>query len=207
MSTARLRPTDAPDASEPAWEVAYLFPPQGEWDDGDYLGLTTNRLVELTDGHLELLPMPTEYHQDVVITLFQLITAFVEARGLGKTSLAPLRMRIRRGKFREPDVLFMKGENAARRQGGFWDRADLVVEVVSEDDPSRDWEKKLADYADAGIPEYWIADPRDKTLTVFTLDPGAAAYREAGRYREGEAAKSLLLDGLTIDVAAAFQPR
>ena len=207
MSTARLQPTDAPDASEPAWEVAYLFPAQGEWDDGDYLGLTTNRLVELTDGRLELLPMPTEYHQEIVIALLLRIQAFAEARGLGKASIAPLRMRVRRGKFREPDVLFMKSENSGRRQGKFWDRADLVVEVVSEDDPQRDWEKKRTDYAEAGIPEYWIADPRDKTLTILTLDPGATEYREAGRYAEGKTARSVLLDGLTIDVAAAFAQR
>lgn len=79
-----------------------------------------------------------------------------------------------------------------------------MVEVVSENEPNRDRVKKKREYAAAGIPEYWIADPRDKTLTIFTLEAGAAEYREAGRYREGETAWSVLLDGLAIDVTAAF---
>ncbi|HEX6986083.1 MAG TPA: Uma2 family endonuclease, partial [Planctomycetaceae bacterium] len=65
-------------------------------------------------------------------------------------------------------------------------------------------ERIISPPAAAGIPDYWIADPRDRTLTVFTLDPGATEYREAGKYREGETARSVLPDGLTADVAAAF---
>ncbi|MDQ3330986.1 MAG: Uma2 family endonuclease, partial [Planctomycetota bacterium] len=103
-----------------------------------------------------------------------------------------------------PDVVFMRASNAHRRHNEYWEGADLVVEVVSSDDPKRDLVEKKAEYASAGIPEYWIADPRDKMLTIFTLDDGATEYREAGRYQEGETAKSLLLAGLTVDVTAVF---
>ena len=52
------------DRTDPAREVALLFPAQGEWSEDDHLWLTnhTKRLVELTDGHIEVLPMPTEEH-------------------------------------------------------------------------------------------------------------------------------------------------
>ncbi len=206
MSAVRQPPPVASEP-EPAWAVAHLFPPQGLWDDEDYLLLPTNRLVELADGDVEFPPMPTDSHQDVVAVLFKLFDAFVAARGLGKVQFAPLRMRVRRGKFREPDVMLMTAGHAHRRTNRYWDGADLVVEVVSEDDPDRDWVTKRAEYAMAGIAEYWIADPRDRTLTVFTLDPDATEYREAGRHGEGETARSLLLDGLAIDVTAAFAPR
>jgi Uma2 family endonuclease len=33
--------------------------------------------------------------------------------------------------------------------------ADLVVEVVSPDSPTRDRQEMLVDYAEAGVPEYW----------------------------------------------------
>ncbi len=46
--------------------------------------------------------------------------------------------------------------NDPRRQNRFWLGADLVVEAVSEDDPERDTVDKVADYAEAKIPEYWI---------------------------------------------------
>ena len=53
-----------------------------------------------------------------------------------------------------------------------------MVEVVSPDDPGRDLVEKRADYAEAGIAEYWIADPRDQTIRVLTLQDGA--YVEHG---------------------------
>ena len=68
-----------------------------------------------------------------------------------------------------------------------------MVEVVGPDDPDRDLVEKRADYAEAGIVEYWIADPRDETLTVQALR--GEAYVEHGRYGRGEMAASALLEG------------
>ena len=61
---------------------------------------------------------------------------------------------------------------------------------------------EAASYAEAGIPEYWIADPRDETLTVLALR--GDAYVEHGRYGRGETAVSVLLDGFTAEVSAVF---
>ena len=51
---------------------------------------------------------------------------------------APLKVRLSDEVMREPDVLFMKAENAHLRGNKYGTSADLVVEVVSEDDPDRD---------------------------------------------------------------------
>jgi Uma2 family endonuclease len=189
---------------EPTWEIAALFPRQGEWTVREYLRLPAERRVEFDRGRLEFLPMPTEYHQDILEFLYRHLYDFVVRYRLGKVHVCGLRVRTRRRKFREPDVVFLSNEKSGRRKVRFWEGADLAVEVVSEDEPDRDWVKKKREYAIAGISEYWIADPRDKTLTVFTLDPGATEYRQAGRYGAGETARSVLLDGLAVDVTAAF---
>lgn len=54
----------------PTYAVAELFPRQGEWSEGDYLELDSNRVVELSDGNLEVAPMPTHQHQRIVGRLF-----------------------------------------------------------------------------------------------------------------------------------------
>src|SRR5687768_6169554 len=48
--------------AQPAWEVALPLPLQGQWGESSYLWLTdrTKRLVEFTEGYIEVLPMPTE---------------------------------------------------------------------------------------------------------------------------------------------------
>src|SRR4051794_23003180 len=77
--------------------------------------------------------------------------AFVEQIG-GKVRFAPLRVQIRTGKFREPDILLVRDANDPRRQNRYWYGADLVVEIVGPDNPERDTQEKRADYAEAGIP-------------------------------------------------------
>jgi hypothetical protein len=41
-----------------------LFPEQGQWTEGAYLALNTRRMIELSDGCLEVLPVPTIFHLD-----------------------------------------------------------------------------------------------------------------------------------------------
>ncbi len=187
--------------NEPAWEIARLFPNQGHWSEQEYLALETNRLVEFTDGHVEVLAMPTMIHQLIVIFLFDALRAFVAPQRLGKALVAPFRIRLRSGKFREPDVTFMLTQHASRIANEYWESADLVMEVVSDDDRSRDFETKRSDYADAGIPEYWIVDPKLRQITVLTLR--GSQYDLHGTFKEGECASSVLLVGFEVDVATA----
>lgn len=196
-------------ASEPnyAWEVARLFPNQGHWNESDYLSVThsTNRLVELRKGRIEVLAMPTMSHQLIVAFLVEILKAFVRPRQLGDVLFAPMRVRVAPGEFREPDVIFMLAQNSDRAGDDFWLGADLAIEVVSKDAESRkrDLKEKRADYAAAGIPEYWIVDPIERRVTVLTLE--GAEYVAAGEYAPGEQAASKLLDGFVVDVAATFK--
>ena len=179
-----------------------LLPRQGCWSDEAYLWLTDHgrRRIEFTDGRIEELPAPTFTHQAVLLFLYGLLHDYLRPRGVAMVS--GLRMRIREGKFREPDLLMLRERSDPRNQDRYWLGADLVAEVVSPDDPDRDLVEKRADYAEAGIPEYWIVDPRDETITVLTLE--GEAYGEAGAYARGSRAKSRLLDGFAADVAAVF---
>jgi Uma2 family endonuclease len=199
------------EARQPAlqltWEddgtVLSLAPLQGHWTEAQYLLLTaqTNRLIEFTDGTLEALPMPTDRHQVIVRTLFLALFAFLQPRG-GTVLFAPLRLRIRPGKFREPDLLLLCDAADPRRQRDYWLGADLVIEVISPDDPERDTVTKRADYAEARVPEYWLVDPAGETITVLTLQ--GTAYVEHGVFHRGEQAASALLAGFGVGVEAVF---
>ena len=70
------------------------------------------------------------------------------------------------------------------------------------DDRDRGLVEKRADHAEAGIVEYWIADPRDEPLTVLALR--GETYVEPGRYERGERAASVLLEGFAADASAVF---
>lgn len=148
--------------------------------------------------------MPTQEHQLILAFLYRTFFAFLQPRG-GIVLFAALRLQIRPEKFREPDLLLLRRADDPRAQNRYWLGADLVVEIVSADDPERDTVEKVADYAEAGIPEYWIVNPLAETVTVLVLED--AAYTEHGVFRRGDHASSRLLDGFTVSVDAVFDVR
>jgi Uma2 family endonuclease len=204
MAAERTTLPPRPRVGDPTWDIARLYPAQGHWSEEEYLDLPGNYLVEFSDGILEVLPMPTTSHQRLVLYLYKLLDSFVSDRDLGEVLTAPLPVRLRPGKFREPDVLFMRKSHARQLGEKFWDRADLVMEVVSPDPEARRRDRltKRREYARAKIGEYWIVDPQKETVTVLRLS--GARYVVHGEFRRGTQAASALLSGFTVDVSASF---
>jgi len=197
-----------PDGGTPSWEVAFLFPAQGTWTEDDYFALDAIHqgwpLIELSNGRLEVLPMPTQTHQLILALLFQLLGAFTQVHAPGMVLFSGMRVRLKKGQFRDPDIVYMKAEHAHRRREKYWEGADLVMEVVSPDprDRVRDLEIKLQEYARARIPEYWIIDSERRHIAVLTLK--GRAYRVHGDFGPGTEATSVLLPGFAVSVDAVW---
>lgn len=190
---------------EPVWDIARLFPPQGQWAVEDYLGLegqSGNSLVEFSHGHIEVLPVPSLQHQAMAAYLFHLLYSFVTGRQLGVVRFAPTKVRLWEGKIREPDLFFVAKANVEKRTAQWFTHIDLAMEIVSPDDPGRDLETKRQEYAAAGIPEYWVVDPRYEEVLVLLLVDGQ--YAAHGVFRLGEIATSVLLPGFGVAVAEIF---
>jgi Uma2 family endonuclease len=209
VSTIHPEPEIAPRRlpslrGEPTWELGVDAPRQGAWTEEEYLALDSNRLIEFTDGILEFLPMPKLSHARISRFLSDLLRRHVEARQLGEVFWAPVSVRLRSGKLREPDVFFLRSGHP--RTADVPDGADLMMEIVSPDAQSRkrDFEEKRIEYAESAIPEYWIVDPETETITVLTLPEGATEYDVSGEYKPGQTAVSVLLPGFTVDVSACF---
>lgn len=183
-----------------------LEPLQGLWSVEQYLKLSdqTNHLIEFTDGVIEVLPMPTRDHQVILAFLYELLLLLLRPRG-GKVLFAPLRVQVRPGKFREPDILALQDAHDPRNQNDYWLGADLVIEIVSPAQLARDTEEKPLDYAEAGIPEYWIVNPITETITVLVLE--GVAYTEYGVFGRGDLAVSKLIEGFTVRVDEVFDAR
>ena len=194
---AMLRAVDDPADGTPLTEAAFDR-------------LVTEFHAELVDGRLDYLPMPDDLHARIVRHLRWLLENVLRADWPG-AALAGQDITVRppTGRGRIPDLVILLNGDDPRRGSARWTGADLCMEVVSPDDPDRDHVVKRAEYAAAGVSEYWIVDPRDRTpedgrgrsIRVLTLDGGA--YR--GRvHEEGETARSGLLPGLTADVTACL---
>jgi Uma2 family endonuclease len=94
--------TDMPHSrpGDSTWEIASLFPHQGDWTVSDYLGLSTNRPIELNDGKLEFLPMPTELHQLIVFYICAVLRNLGAGKPPGLALMSPFRVRVSPTKYR-----------------------------------------------------------------------------------------------------------
>jgi Uma2 family endonuclease len=193
--------------AEPTWEIARLFPAQGDWTEEEYFALASNHFVEFVDGYLEFLPMPTIFHQLLLQYLFKKLDAFVSGNGLGLVVVSGYKVRLRSGKYREPDVLFIKEEHRAGIKKQYCEKVDLVIEVVSDKNRLHDIETKRIEYAKAGIPEYLIIDPKKATITALVLRARSKSYIELGTFRKGQRAASKILRGFTVDVTEALSQK
>ncbi|MCA9186692.1 MAG: Uma2 family endonuclease [Pirellulaceae bacterium] len=198
----------AADKPEWTWDIARLFPPQGQWSEGSYLSFTEslNQLVEVVDGRVEVLEIPTKSHQKIVQYLLQLVLAFLSDRRLGDAISAPYRIRLRDQTFREPDIVVYLNEHLSQFGERYGEGADLVMEVVSGDSASRvrDYEDKRRDYSQAGITEYWIVDPDQSKIVVMKLE--GSDYTTLGEFAVGDEAVSELLSGFRVDVGQTLCP-
>lgn len=204
MSIASKTPTGiASGPGEITWEVARLFPVQGHWTEHEFLSLPALHRFELSQGLLETLPRPTWVHALIGQFLVRLLDDFTKPRKLGRAVPAPLFVRLWERELRQPDIVFCFYEHILDRQK-VQNGADLAMEIVSEGKENRDRDlvKKRVLYAQAGIREYWIVDPQERTIYVLSLDGNE--YRTAGEYHDGEQAVSLLVPGFSVEVTAAF---
>lgn len=191
----------------PHAEVAHPWPEQGQWTYEDYLRLPDDgRRYEIIAGVLYVVNAPSYDHQYTVSTISRLLGNFVVENASGVVITAPFEVHLPGiAKPVQPDVLFI----AAARQPPpgaqiFSGAPDLVVEVLAPDSLRLDQHIKFGAYEQAGAREYWIADPKTRSVTIYTLPEGGQEYALLGQFAAGEVLHSHVLAGLEIPVVALF---
>ncbi|RIK44752.1 MAG: Uma2 family endonuclease [Chloroflexi bacterium] len=190
-------------------QLAVVAPPttpaQGEWTYEDFLKLPDDgRRYEVIEGVLYVANAPNADHHFVVTEASRLIGNFVIERQLGRVLVAPFEVHLaERSRPVQPDLLFVRAERWPKGQVAFFDGApDLIVEIVSLSSVRTDRVVKFTAYENAGVPEYWIANPHTRTVEVYTLSNGE--YALLGEYTGDEHLQSLLLAGIDIVTSTLF---
>jgi Uma2 family endonuclease len=191
-----------PEADQARW------PAQGDWTWEDYLRLPDDgNRYEIIEGVLYVTAAPIYDHQFAVTELAGELRGFVKARRLGVVLTAPFDVRLPGvADPVEPDVLFFRSGNEPRTGDKYFvGIPDLIVEVLSPSTSRVDRKVKLAAYQKAGVPEYWLADPKTRTIVVYTLN-ARGKYDEPGRFGPLDSVRSSLLRGFEAPVAPLFPP-
>ena len=133
---------------------------------------------EWVDGEVIVFMTTSDRHQRILSHLMLVLGNYLSRRRLGRIYSQTFEMRSRDGAAREPDIVVLLNEHLARLESvRVRGAADLAVEIISPDSVTRDRKVKLAEYAAAGLPEYWVVDPRERHESIQIL-----ALGEEGEY-------------------------
>lgn len=136
------------------------------WDDYQDLPADGHR-YELLEGDLAMSPSPNRDHQFLAFAIARRLQDRIADRG--EVLIAPFDVHLDRDTVVQPDILVhLHGGRGQLLDSHLEGLPDLVVEVLS--DRNRDAVRKRRMYAAVGVPEYWLADPRTRSLTVWRHD-------------------------------------
>jgi Uma2 family endonuclease len=158
---------------------------------------------EVIDGDLYMTPPPVVAHQFSSGELHIHIGSYLREHPLGIIFSAPIGLRLDDENGLQPDLVYVSNERRSIiTERGIEGVPDLVVEILSPSTRSRDRGIKLRRYAAAGVPHYWIVDPRRRTLEAHEI--GEDGYGQPTVYRAGASFHPTLLPGLEIPIDVLF---
>ncbi|NJK60313.1 MAG: Uma2 family endonuclease [Oscillatoriales cyanobacterium SM2_1_8] len=158
---------------------------------------------ELAGGKLAPLAPPTGRHTAIARHLFrQLDREITERQQPWVVTYGDVGVRTGPHKVRLPDLTVITTEQAT----ALWHTAAilespplLAIEIISAEDPNRDYRYKRAEYAALEVPEYWILDPHLEKATVLTWVNGDYEGQE---FAGDEGLVSSLLTPWTLPISS-----
>lgn len=153
---------------------------------------------ELLEGELVLVAAPSLLHQRFLLWLGIVFDRLVREAGLGEVYVAPVDVRLADGSYVQPDLLVVLADRAGIMGDALIEgEPSLLVDVSSRSSRVRDRRQKAALYARVDVPEYWLADLGDGSITV-QADPRDGGYRTVRR--ETGVVRAETVPGLAVDL-------
>ena len=133
-----------------------------------YEELPEDQRAEVFEGIVYDMASPSQEHQTISMELSTLINTYIKERnGSCRVFHAPFDVKLSDKPLTivQPDIMVICDKNKldGKRCNG---APDFVIEIVSPGNPADDYIRKLYYYKNAGVHEYWIVDPRRKTVTI-----------------------------------------
>lgn len=169
------------------------------YTEADYYALPEGERAELIRGVFYDMAPPRRIHQEILGDLYTDIKDYIRKKGGDcRVYPAPFAVRLFRDEttFVEPDISVICDPTKLTDKG--CDGApDWIIEIVSPSNPEHDYLTKLNLYKQAGVKEYWIVDPTEKTVFVYRL---VESEFQIKTYPFGEKIKAGLYEDLWLSV-------
>jgi Uma2 family endonuclease len=184
--------------------------PDGVYTYADYLLWQFEERVELLRGRIAQMAAPSRLHQKISGNLYRILSN-ATWRSPCEVYMVPFDVRLphySQKKNKEvqtvvqPDLCVICDPEKLDDRGCIG-APDLMVEVISPGNSKREMRDKFEIYREAGVREYWIISPIEKTVQVYQLNE-ADQYIGLRPFVDDDVLTTPVIPGLTIDLSEVF---
>jgi Uma2 family endonuclease len=167
--------------------------------------LAEGERFELIDGLAYAMAAPNDFHQAILVEITTQMVVYLRGKPC-KVRPAPYDVRLFYAEDEsddtvvQPDISVICDEKK-RGSEGCRGAPDLVVEILSPSNTADEYIRKFNLYMKAGVREYWIVEPKSKTVQAFVLQNDAYTGKV---YDSGMTLYSAVLEGLSITLGDVF---
>ncbi len=178
-----------------------------EYTYSDYLMWQFTERVELIKGFIKKMsPAPSRIHQTIAINITVKLSQYLDNK-LCSLFFAPfdVRLPVPNNKSNttvvQPDLCIICDEQKLDDKGCNG-APDLMVEILSPNNSKYDVDTKFRLYEESGVKEYWMVEPTEKIVLVYTLQN--EKYIGLKPFSIGEVIESPLFPDMKIAVLDVF---
>jgi prevent-host-death family protein len=190
-------------------DLAYPYRPKSEWVTyEEYLALVeqSEQRYELIDGVLYNLASPSYAHQKAVSELLGRFLEWFKGKPCTPLTL-PFDVTLKKAEDNicvvQPDILVICDRENIDAAGKYHGVPALVVEVLSPSTSAKDLTRKTELYMVCGVREYWVVDPKSRSVTVYVFAEGGIS--DYAVFSKDDEARSSVFDGLSVPLAELFE--
>lgn len=182
----------------------------GKYTYADYLTWPEGERWEIIDGVPSMQAAPTWQHQAISVELASQFNTQLKGKPC-RVFAAPFDLCIPESNERDeeisniiaqPDIVVVCDESKLRKTG-YFGVPDLIIEISSPSTARKDKLLKFNKFEKAGVKEYWIVEPENKLISVFTLQENKR-YGRPEVYAQDHTIKVSILPELEIDLNSVF---
>ena len=176
----------------------------------DYFKWKFEERVELIKGRIfKMSPAPNRRHQDLTGDIFNNLYNYLKGEKC-KVYVAPFDVRLPRKSKEDRDIITVLQpdicvicDSEKLDDRGCIGAPDLVVEILSPGNNSKELKNKYEVYEESGVREYWVVSPQDQTFTVYKLVNGS--FQASRIMVEGDVVRSVAIEGFSLDLSDLFK--
>lgn len=176
------------------------FPQEKYYTVEDYYNMPDDIRAELIDGEIVYMALPSRIHQEVLGELFNIIKNYIKSKdGRCHVYPAPFGVQLDENEdtVLEPDISVICDPGKLNDRGCLG-APDWIIEIASPSNPKNDYITKLNLYSSAHVREYWIVDPENNGIHVYSMDGDQFAVNA---YTFRDTVKVGIYEDLYIDFA------